>query len=156
MKNKSLGVGVLLLGTAAVGYVVLLWVEHPNKLRVLELKQEELKQYEFELHTLKVGALELPFLLEKKSGATYRYVFGPSNSTPLWEQLQYNQFVTRNTIPVTLPVPMPHGFSPGAKVPPLTAEERKKLEDAVSSRKGIRLDSLLDQPASSESTKQDK
>ena len=154
MKHGLLGFSVLLLGIAAVGHVAISWVDRSNKQHALDLKYEEMKQYEFDLTMMKIAEIEVPILLEKKSGATYRFVLGSANSAPIWEQLQYTQFVSGSLI--TLPMPMPHGFSPGAKAPPLTAEERKKLEDIVSSRKGIRLDSLPNQPASSEETKPDR
>ena len=86
MKNRPLGVGVLLLGMAAIGYVVLSWVEHPNTQRTLDLKSAELEQPNFEIALNKAGEIGFPLLLEKKSGATYRFITNPE---PMWVQMQY-------------------------------------------------------------------
>ena len=146
MKNRPLGVGVLLLGIAAVGYVVLFWIEHPNRQRALDLKYEEMKQYEFEFGMMRVASVEVPLLLEKKSGVTYQFVLGSPGSPPIWQQLQYNQFI-EGVAPFnfsgtwTLPFPIPRGHSPGAKVPPpLTTEELKKK---IKSGQSLTLDEIL-------------
>ena len=144
MKNRPLGVGVLLLGMAAVGYVVLFWVEHPNRQRALDLKYEELKQYEFEFGMMKAAGIEVPLLLEKKSGATYQLAFGSPDSPTMWHQLQYNQVLYGEGVApfnFTLPFPVPKGHSPGAKVPPpLTAEELKKK---IKSGQSLTLDEIV-------------
>jgi len=115
MKNRPLGIGVLLLGMAAVGYVILSWLEHPNRQRELDLKSEDLQQHAFEFGTMTIAGTDFPLLLEKKSGITYRLV---SNPEIMWVQMQY------------VPLASSGGTRPFVQSP-LTPEERKVLEGAL-------------------------
>ena len=112
MKNNLVGVGVLLLGVAAVGYVVLFWVERPNRQGALDLKYEELKQYEFELGSIKIGEMTIPLLLEKKSGVTYRLIPNPE---PTWVQLKYAPGLNLAGDNIDLPLPWPQGTFPSVR-----------------------------------------
>lgn len=87
MKDKFIGIGVLFLGIASLGLMVLAWSHLALKERALTLESEALNQHSFELSTATIGEMGFPLILEKRTGVSYKLTI--SDEFIGWSQLPY-------------------------------------------------------------------